>query len=391
MNAINNLVNKIGNGFSCALDIAAYTVTHNEPLEKVAKITARIISIAELAFNILSDAISNLKSQLLDTIIVFETLRFVGAVNLLVCPQKNGKYFLVDSENSWQKRVDRVNLAFHCAFKSFKGLNRFGFVSMGVLAKDAIGKLPFFTLIMDTFMLGSCTFSAWDNLGVNFPKARKNYAEADTKIIKWESRQTEIAYLKANIESECIHFESRYSQKANELDAELAKYEKKDRLNADKLLRANEPTQLPKAKQEKLISECEKKTIKYSRITAQIQRKQLKNDGRLEKIAAKNFRGLGEDLEKTNITYKLKVWEVRKANASQIQSKVWLRVANSVAKFTAICLAFTLTALSFWTVPASLALFGMGVLTDSIGLSKLLVEEFWKAKPIPTNFAAPAV
>lgn len=389
MNAINNLVNKAGNGICDGLEIAAYTVTHNEPLEKVAKITGRIISIAEIVFNGLSEALSNFSSQVRDSIIVFETLRFVGIVNLLISP-KNGKYFLTDPQNSWQKRIDRVNLAFHCSFKSFKGLSRFGFVSMGVMAKNVIGKLPIFTLVMDSFMLVSSFFSTWDSLGVNMPKARKKMAEADDKIDKWENRQTEIAYLKANIETEVVHYEEKYSTKSIELNTKLGELEKKARLNEDKLLKANEETQLPKAAQEKIISECKAEAIILSREIDKVQVKQQKNEDRIAKIAAKNYKGLAEDLEQKNVNLKLRKWEVCKANAKQEQSKTWLRVANAVAKFAVITVALTLAAISLSTTPALLSLLAMGVLSDSIGLSKLLVEEFWKPKPVPVNFAAPA-
>lgn len=387
MNAINNMVNKTNEKFSYGLDVIAFIVTHNEPLEKFAKITGRILSISEVILNGLSATFANFHAQLTDTIIIFESLRFIGATNLLVS-QKNGKFFLADPENSWQKRLDRVNLFFHTGFKSFKALNKFGFVSLGVMAKEVVGKLPIFTLTMDSFMLGSCFFSTWDSLGINLPKARNKIAEANSKIAKWESRPTEIMYLKANIESECTLFETKCKAKAVELNARLEELEKKTRLNEDKLLKANSESHLPKTAQEKIISDCSAESLILSRDIEKVHKKQQKIEDRLTKIAVGDFISLAEDLEKKDVDLKLKKWEVCKANGKQEQSKILLRVANAVAKFSAIILALTLVATNIWTVPTLLTLSIVGGVTDSIGLTKILIEEFWKPKPIPTSFAA---
>jgi hypothetical protein len=382
MNAINNLVNRTGEGFCNGLQVAAWSMTNNEPLEKVSKITGKTIEAAGIIFGGLSVGFSNFGAQIKDNIIVLETLRFIGAVRLyLICKDEEGKYFMTNPRNSWQKRVDRVNLIIHTAFKSWKGLNRFGFVSLGVLAKDAIGKLPFFTLLMDSFQLGSCFFSAWDSIGVNYPKALEDIAKGNKKIEKWEKRPLEIAFLKANVESECTHFKAKYEDKAIELNGRLEDFEKKARLNEDKLLKANS---LPKEKQDKIIAECQAKKKELTLAIEKVHAKQEQNDDRLARFAAKDFRGLAADLERKDIDLKLRRWEVFKANGKQRQSVIWLRVANSVGKTVAISLAFTLLTLNLWTAPATLALAGMGIIADSIGLSKLIAEEFLKPKPLPT-------
>lgn len=384
MNVINNMVSKTSEKIFNGLEVITFAVTHNEPLEKVAKITGRILTIAEVVFSGLSKALSNFQTQLTDTIVVFESLRFIGAANIILVP-KNGKYFLTDPANSWQKRLDRVNLFFHTAFKSYKGLNKFGFASLGVMSKEVIGKLPIFTLTMDSFMLGSCFFSLWDNIGINLPNARQELEKANRKIDKWESRPTEIAYLKANFENECTLFETRCQAKVVDLHAKLEDLEKQVRLNDDKLLKASD---LPKKAQEKTIADCTAESIKLTKEIEKIHAKQQKVEGQLSKIAVGNFRGVAEDLEKKDVIHKLKKWEVCKANAQQDQAKIWLKVANAVAKFSAIILALTLVALNVWTAPTILALAIVGGITDSIGLTKILAEEFWKPKAIPTKFAA---
>lgn len=371
-----------------SLEVATFTATHSEPLEKVAKLAERFIRVSDVAFGGISQAVSNLGNQLRDAIIVFESLRFVGIMNFLVTP-KNGKYFLVDSANSWQKRLDRVTLAIHCAFKSIKGLNKFGFVDLGVMAKNAIGKLPIFTLTMDSFILASSFFSTWDNLAVVQPKVRKKLDETEAKIEKWEYRPMAIAGLKAGDEIERRHFESKYNAKALELNNSLQGLEKKARLNEDKLQKALSQeageTQLPQNVQEKIIKECTVESKKLAREIGSIQAKIIKTDGRIAKIVARDCKGLALDLEKTDVNFKIRKWEVGQANAKQESAKNWVKVANSVGKIAVVTLALTLTAINLWTAPFLLTLLGMGILVDSIGLSKILLDEFWKPKPLPRN------
>lgn len=394
MNSVNNMVNNISKGFQNGFELIAFTVNHSEPLEKVAKITERSIRIAGVILGNVSRATSNLESQLRDAITVFETVRFVGIVNVLITPN-NGKYFLTDEKNSWQKRADRVTLAFHCAFKTVKGLNKFGFVELGIMAKNAIGKLPIFTLVMDSFVLASSFFSSWESIGNNLPKARKKVAEADEKIVKWECRRTAIAYLKIDDEIERKHFEARYQKKSLELHAELDALKKKFVANEDKLHKAVESQkqsgqeiQVPAIDYNKIV---EKYSLEGKKLTGEIERTNAKlkvTDERVAKIAAGNCKGLAEDLEKTNIDLKMKKWEVCKANAQQEETKIWVKIANAIGKIAVVALALTLTAINLWTVPFTLSLLFMGILVDSIGLSKIYIEEFWKPKPIPKNTEA---
>lgn len=394
MNSVNNAVNHISKGFQNSLEIAAFTVGNSEALEKVAKITERTIRAVEVIFGGLSNAVSNFGSQLKDAIIVFESLRFVGIMNFLITP-KNGKYFLTDPANSWQKRLDRVTLAFHCAFKTVKGLNKFGFVELGVMAKNAIGQLPIFVLAMDSFIVASSFFSSWDSLANSLPKASKNLSKDNYKLDKWEYRLTAIALLKAGDEIERKYFEVKYNDKSSELHAELDGLEKKARLNDDKLQKAlavqqEVETQIPNETVEKIVANCKAETKKLSLEIGRVQVKLEKVDERLAKIAARDCRGLAEDLEKANIHFKIKKWEVCKANDKQEKSKVWIKIANAVGKIAVVALALTLTAINLWTAPFMLSLIFMGILVDSIGLSKILVEEFWKAKPIPKKSAIAA-
>lgn len=381
-NSVNNTVNNIGQGFQKSLEVTAYAVDSAEALEKIAKIAERIIRVVGVLAEGLSTAVSNFGSQLKDTIIVFETLRFIGVLKLLTVPGPNGKYFLTDAANSWMKRADRVTLAFHCAFKTVKGLNKFGFVDLGVMAKDAIGKLPIFVLVMDSFILASSFFSSWDNIAVGLPKARKKIAEANAKIDKWEYRPTAIALLKANDEIERKFFESKYDAKAKELHAKIEGLEKKVRLNDDKLAKA-ETSDLTQEAQDKIVAACAVEKKKLNAEITKASAKLVTVDDRIAKIAARDCRGLAEDLEKADTNFKVRKWEVCKSNGKQDESKVWIRLANAVGKIAVVVLALTLTAVNVWTAPFMLSLLFLGIVVDSIGLSKILLEEFWKPKAIP--------
>lgn len=385
-------INNVCKGFHRGLEITTYCVTHSDPLEKAAKLAERIIRIAEIVTGQLSKAVSNLGSQLKNCIIVFETLKFVGIMNILVNPT-NGKYFLTDPKNSWQKRLDRVTLAFHCAFKSVRGLNKFGLVELGAMAKNAIGQLPIFTLVMDSFILASSFFSSWDSFANNLPKANKSIRKADKHLDKWQYRQTAITLLKAGEQSGCSYFEDSYSKKLVKLRSKLQNLEKTVRLNEGKIQKAldlqKEPdsTPLPKADQDKMVSKC---TQENKELALKIKTKQVKlakTEARFQKITSGEFKELAGDLEKTNSNFKVKKWEVEQSNAKQDRSKVWLQIANAIGKIAVVTLALTLTAINLWAAPFMLSLLFLGTLVDSIGLTKILVSEFWKKKPVPTQAA----
>lgn len=396
------IINNIAKGFHKSLEVAAHTVTHSEPLEKVAKIVDRVISALAVVFGTLSASMLDFGSRLKSSIIVFESLRFVGVMNMLVNPNpKTGKYLLTDPTTSWQKCVDRVTLAFHTAFKTVKGLNKFGFIGLGIMAKNAIGKLPIFTLAMDSFIIASSFFSTWDNIANGLSKPSEKIAKANKMLDKWEFRPTAIAFLKAEDEITRKYFETAYNEKASALKTKLAGLEKEARLNEDilqktlELQKQEKSSQLPKIAQEKIIVECMEKSKALSLKIEGKQRKLLKTEERIYKIASSNYKGLAEDLEKSSAKYlvkktdgkiedlKMKKWEVYKANKTQERSKIWLRIANAVGKIAVVVFALTLTAINLWTAPFLLSLLGMGIIVDSIGLSKILIEEFWKPKPLP--------
>ena len=390
MNSVNNFVGNVGKGFDKAFGVVAYSVSRSDALEKIAKITDRIIRFADTAFGSLSSSMTNFGAQLRDTIIVFETLRFIGVMNILLTPNKEGKFFLTDPRNSWQKRTDRVTLAFHTAFKMVKGFNKFGFVDLGFMAKNVIGKLPIFTLAMDSFIIASSFFSSWDSF-INLGKVNERLAEAKAKYDKWEYRPTSVAYLKINDEVELKGCEEEFNLKAKKLHDNQDKLEKEVRLHEDKLAKiAAGDSKHPKAKQVKIEKESTAKITELSLGINKIAGKIEKNEGRIAKIAERNFQGLAADLDKADANFKLKKWEVMKSNAVQARTKVWFNIANAIGKIAVVTFALVVAAANaFAVVPVALSLLAMGIVVDSIGLTKILLTDLWTAKPVPKPQAAP--
>lgn len=355
MNAVNNVVDYCGQGAQSALKVIGFAVENCEPLEKIAKITFRVSELAKLVLGGLSVTMSNFAKQLGDTILVFESLRFIGVMKLLLTKQRNGEYLLTDPKTSWAKCIDRVALAFHTAFKSVKGLNKFGFVELGWMAKDAIGKLPIFTLVMDSFILISCFFSGWDSATKSMPEAQKKLARAEEHLSKWEYRDTAINLLKSQDEYVRQDFVSKYTADIQKIEATiLEKTGKTD---------------------DRSVVELKAAEVKLHKVSSRLAL--LAN----ENVDENNCKVLAEDLEKNDINFKLKQWKLVKKNASNLETRVVFRIANSVSKIAVVILALTLVAMNVWTAPFLFTLIAMGIVSDSLGLTKTLLEEFLKDTP----------
>lgn len=405
MNIVRNVADHLRNG----VEYAAYTATHAEPLEKVAKVVYRIIESLNVIFNGISKPFLTLATELKDACIVFETVKIFGNIKMFVVPnQKNGKYLFNDPATSWQKLTDRVTLTAHNAFKFVKGLNKFGFVELGVMAKNAIGKLPIFTLVMDALIVTSSFFSTWDSVAIGLPKARKDGKNADKHLNKWEYYRAGVSFLRIGDAIDRAKFETAYKHKAEKIANNLVKQrqdastfeQKKAQLSAE--LEAVEGI---KPRREAAIKR-ELANLETKSIVAAATIKKLENSGervaaRLDKLEKGQFKELADELsasaeriyevtrivdgkEKTEkmarVDFKLHKWTVVKENAKIEQNKTWLRIANAVGKIAVVALALVLTAADIWIAPALLSLFFLGMVVDSIGWTKFVTDEYYKPK-----------
>ena len=189
---------------------SSFIATNAESLEKVAKITDRMIGIEEAIFKSIPAPLRTFDSQLKDAIVVFETLKLVSSIKDLCCPQENGKYVLLDNGHTWQRRLDRVCLLVHNVFKHVKGLAKLGLVELGVMAKNVIGKLPIHTLVMDGFIILSSIFGIWDSIIKGLPQSHKEISKAELNVAKWKSRALAIELLAAGHDEPLKNFKERY-------------------------------------------------------------------------------------------------------------------------------------------------------------------------------------
>lgn len=396
MNAVNTTLNNATAAAQAGIHYSAYTVTHSEPLLKALKITNRFIEGAAVITNI-SKAFNALSSHLKDTILFIDSVRVFGVIQLLSCPDENGKYFLTNSQITWQKRADRVNLLFHCTFKSMKGLIKAGFMKYGFMAKEVIGKLPLFHLTMDSFILLSSGFGIWDTM-VNpkgFPVIQKKMAFDEAKIAKWNNRLREIDLLRINDEPTRLAFAKKYEKKSLDINKILEDNTQKILLRKDKIneVKGCQDPEVSVDQQNKIVKECSATINKLELERNAILEKQLKNDSRLEKIYARDCKGLADDLAKQPIKeYKIKKWETQKQIDSVSNNKNKVRLANNIGKITIVSIALIFTAIlgNFWTAPYILTVLAIGIAVDSIGLTKLLYEQFAKAPVLPKKAAMAA-
>lgn len=411
MNVIRNTADHLRNG----VEYAAYTATHAEPLEKVAKVVYRAIESLNVIFNGLSKPFLTLATELKDACIVFETVKIFGNIKMFVLPQKNGTYIFNDKETSWQKLTDRVTLLAHNAFKFVKGLSKFGFVELGVMAKNVIGKLPIFTLAMDTLIITSSFFSTWDTVAIGLPEARKHSKKADGKLEKWEYLRAGISFLRIGDAIDRAKFETAFKAKAERVVKKLDKHANKAAACEQK--KAQLTTELKtvegvKPRREAAIRQELAKLETDSIVTA-AKIKKLENSGakvaaRLDKLEKGQFKELADELyaqaervyevkrivdgkEKTEkmacVDFKLHKWTVKKENAKIESNKAWLSIANAVGKIAVVALALVLTAADIWVAPALLSLFILGIAVDSIGWTKIMTTEYYKFKPLPRERA----
>lgn len=400
MNATSGIVPK---GIQQGLEIGSFVTKNAEPLEKVAKNTYRLIDMWAAVYGSVSAPFAMLSSQLKDSVTVFESIRVFGAIKTLVCKDEDNKYFLFNEKNTWQKKVDRVCLAFHNSFKSVKGLSKAGLVQLGACAKHAIGKLPVFTLVTDGFMIGSSFFSIWDISVKGFPRGQEALKLADEKILKWEDRPFAVDLLKRGIVSKTTRneLEAKYQGKAiaiaNKIEDKTKELQvKEEALQTILASKTENSSEKEKASTEAYMA-IKKLTVEISKLIAA----QVKNNDRLEKLELQDYKALASTFEKTVKTvqfgkevdekqceFKSRQWQVKRENAQVEQNKNWIRLANSVGKVAVITLALTLIALDAWMFPCVMSLLALGFIVDSIGLTKFVYEEFAKSKPVPFQISA---
>lgn len=375
-----------------SLDALNFCVSKSEPFEKVVKVNCRLFNLVSIAIGGLSKASQAVLSQFEATYGFFESIRIFGLVNSFVTP-KDGKYFFTDAKNSWQKKTDRVFLAIHSSLKLINGFHRYSLINLGRIAKVSIGYLPIWKLVYDGFMVLSSFFGCWDAIN-NIIAKKKKIAEAESKIEKWENRATSIALIRSGNQAEISQFEKKYSDKVAKLNSDAKAY-----AESLKKLDSAHPdfAHLTEAKRLQMRQEV---SAKVEATAAKIKSKAAVWQGRLSKIAGKDYQGLAQELSSKNVDAKIRKWEVIKANAKVDRNKNILYLISSSAKIAVISMALIFSVgQAFFTPAYLLPILLCGTVNDSGSLTRHLYTRYTDQNkvteanlpPLRRGFSAPSV
>lgn len=348
-----------------AADAAGYCARDTEPLEKVIKLSNRGITMTGIFFG-LSTSASLVSSQFKNAFEMFESIRIFALGKLLTVPDENGKYYLANK--TWQKKTDRAFLTAHLTLKFFNGCHRLALINLGQIAKVSIGFLPIWKLVYDGLMVCSSVFNTWD-CALSINDASKKLNIANHKIEKWEARKTTIALVKAGNQTEITSLDKKYSKKVDELN-------KDNRLYNDILqkLDSNHPDYAKLSPQERQTMRKDYKA-KAAETAKKIATKLPIWQRRLDKIAARNYQGLGDDLASKDCVGKVKKWEKIQDVQKYARTRGWLGVANAVAKIIVIVLALTFSVfLTNFTAPYLFPIVFFGIINDGSGLARLVLD-----------------
>ena len=169
-----------------ALDASAHTATHFNSLEKVCKISYRVLDIAVLLFQEkVSSSFKLLSSQIKDVILVLETSRFFPVAYPMIFPDENGKRFY-DVKTKIQT-AERASITAHLVFKVTGGLERVGLINLGKISTYTLGRLTVFRWLAEAFILSFNFFGSLDGT-VTYKANAEKLTLCEKKIAKWNSR-----------------------------------------------------------------------------------------------------------------------------------------------------------------------------------------------------------
>lgn len=383
---------------SKGLEYAEFTAKRAEPLEKFAKMIYRYIDLAGLFFGKVSAPFETFASQLKEACTAYEMVKVFGNIKMFIVREKNGEFLLTNSENSWQKKADRVTLLCHNTFKFVKGLSKFGFVKLGIMAKEVIGKLPIFNLAMDGFIIASSAFSTWDSVAFGLPKAFGKTADANESLDKWRKRLASIEWLKVGEPKECANVAQHYLTKFDTLNAKIESLTLQAATAEEKV--AQVKTGLEAYQITKALVSAENNLKKIQTELKQAEKARSAVEPRIELIKNQDWRGLAEsleanakrqmvivnagwkekpeDLKMSNVDFKIRKYEAAKENAKIETNKTWLKIANAIGKIAVVALAMVLTATNLWIFPTLVAIAVVGNTVDTIGWAKFVADEYYK-------------
>lgn len=375
------------------LEASAFIVNKRESLEKVTKITQKMIEMGQLISRLTiqksSQALKVFSGRLRDTIDVFEAINIIERVEELCRRNHEGRSFF--QVNTWQKITDRLFLTAHSTFKTTGFLASMGLITLGKVGAVCIGHLPVFKLVTEVLVVASSFFGIWDNTN-KVTKSKHNLKLLSQKIEKWEHRSDYLERIRAGDKVEITKLEQKYEKKSAVALEEMQVLNKKlQKINfyIAALENPDTPVEAPLAQKLKtrnateLLSAYAEKAHVISGKVALLALQQKKFDERLVDISSSEYQALADKLAVKDISYKIIVLENEKENASLALTKSWLGVAKGIFKIAVVTLALFLIALNAWAAPCLLTLLGLSIIHDALGLTKILHDQYVKPKRLP--------
>lgn len=331
--------------------VSSLSAEGTDPLEKVLKNTFRsfeIVSKVELVTHLSWMALSSAFKAAID---VFESMRTIGVLQILLTPQQNERYFLFDPENSLYKKADRLSLLVHTTCKSIRALHRWKLIDLGNIGKlKMVGHLTLFHFLIDSSMVASSFFAVmdfFDRLAIK-PEERKNE--------KWQERSLTLAKI---FQGDSVAYENLQKYLIDKLEATNRKIE----------LKHNEWNVL-----NNLTNRSDESEIELTEITKKIVRleeKVHKNRSRLQQLNLHDYQSLIKECADRND----KADELKSKNKFNVKCIDLVKLASAVAKIFVITMALVMTAMNVCSTVPAVTLLTCGFISDSIGLAKIIMEK----------------
>lgn len=167
------------------MDAVSKVATEFFPLEKMAKISYRMLDLAKVLHESFPSHLVILSSQIKNLVLGIESTRFF-CVSFPVFFPKNGSFF---HARTYVQCAEKICITSHLAFKTLFGADYVGLIRLGTIGTYAIGNLSVFKWALETTVLMYNFFGAWDGIN-SLIKAESNLAVANKKLKKWDLRKT---------------------------------------------------------------------------------------------------------------------------------------------------------------------------------------------------------
>lgn len=365
---------RINNVFHHSLRSGDKIAQRADAMDKTAKLTYRWIDLIEVLTNSVSAPVKLLSSRMKILSDMFEATRFFGVASVLTSQNHKGVYYLQNKRNSWQKCVDRICLLAHTAFKMINGGNRYGLCDLGPILPSIkiFGSLTAFKFITDGFMVISSFFGIWDS-ALTLKRTKEEMKTINYKIEKWEYRPLQSALIRKGNQVEIGEMKTLCARKISSTSSEMAKTQAElNKVNSS--ISSEKMAKMSPEERQRVMKETSIKAKEISEKIAHMQIVKNKFEIRLSRLNTGDYESVANELDKKNADLKLKKWELMKNYAETQQTAHWLKIAASAAKIAVIALALSMIALGIWTAPWMVTLLSIGIISDSIGISKIFYE-----------------